>query len=110
MPEAGGVRLDTSELDRLLATHETRADEVLSGGAFSVEGTAKMLAPVDTGALRNSVNTQKQGRLLYWVQDGVEYGIYQELGTRRMASQPFMVPALEHHAQRIIDSFKAIFT
>ena len=29
------------------------------------------------------------------VADGVEYGIWQETGTSKMAAQPFMVPAVE---------------
>ena len=35
------------------------------------------------------------GTITRWVHDGVEYGIYQELGTSQMGAQPFMRPAVE---------------
>src|SRR5574343_1106457 len=89
------VRLDTSKLDRIIATFPAEAEAVVKAGAEAVQGYAASRAPVDTGALRASIQAQKRGNLLYWVADGVEYGIYQELGTYRMRAQPFMVPAVE---------------
>lgn len=35
------------------------------------------------------------GTITRWVHDGVEYGIYQEMGTHKMAAQPFMRPSIE---------------
>lgn len=35
------------------------------------------------------------GRVERIVADGVEYGVYQELGTVKMSAQPFMRPAVE---------------
>lgn len=93
------VRLDTSKLDRIIATFPAEAEAVVKAGAEAVQGYAANRAPVDTGALRASINATKRGNLLYWVQDGVEYGVYVELGTYKMRAQPFMVPAVER-AQR----------
>lgn len=36
-----------------------------------------------------------QGDVVRLVADGVEYGIYQELGTSKAPAQPFMTPAVE---------------
>jgi len=41
--------------------------------------------------------------ITYYIADGVEYGIYQELGThnedgsRRMEARPHVMPVIEHH-------------
>jgi HK97 gp10 family phage protein len=91
------VKLDTRVLDRMIAEHQREAGEVVRSGAFLVEGQAKKRAPVDTGALKTGIAAEElKGPLSYWVHDSVEYGIYQELGTYKMAAQPFMVPAVEH--------------
>ena len=93
------VRLDTAKLDQIIARFPYESEEVVKAGAQAVQGYAANAAPVDTGALRASIQASKRGSLLWWVADGVEYGIYQELGTYRMSAQPFMVPAVER-AQR----------
>ncbi len=89
------ARLDTRELDRIIRDAPVKAEKALAAAAFQVQAVAQSLAPVDTGALKNSIGTERKARFTYWVQDSVEYGIYQELGTSRMAAQPFMVPAVE---------------
>lgn len=58
-----------------------------------IERDAKILAPIDTGRLRASISPTLKGHLLT-VQDNVEYGIFQELGTRKMKPHPFLKPAL----------------
>lgn len=90
------VTMDFRPLDKLTEQTRPRAEALLKQAAFEVEAEAKKRAPVDTGALRNSLTTEGVGSQLYWqVHDGVEYGIFQELGTSRMAAQPFLVPAVE---------------
>jgi HK97 gp10 family phage protein len=100
------LELDTKVLDKWIAMQGLSTDRAMNAIAFQVEGEAKNLAPVDTGALKNSLNTQKIGESKYYIQDGVEYGIYQELGTRRMAAHPFMIPAIEKVRNQIIDFVK----
>lgn len=91
----GGIRIDTAKLDEMIARLPERTDEVLRSTALAVQGRAASIAPVDTGALANSIEYEKIDPTLYEVHDGVEYGIYQELGTYKMRAQPFMVPAIE---------------
>ena len=50
---------------------------------------------VDINALRASMRAEKAGPLEYQVMDGVEYGVYLELGTERMAARPFVTPVIE---------------
>ena len=105
----GGVTLDTRVLDAMIRDLDRNADQVLHSIALQVEAEAKPLAPVDTGALVNSIHTEKVEDGLYRISDGVEYGIYQELGTSRMAAQPFMVPAISIVSRSIADRYKSLF-
>ncbi|MCG3143637.1 MAG: hypothetical protein HONDAALG_00992 [Gammaproteobacteria bacterium] len=89
------IIVDTKGIDVILARMPGKTQELLDAGAQAVQGRAATLAPVDTGALANSIHTENVGELARWVVDGVEYGIYQELGTSRMSAQPFMGPACE---------------
>jgi len=94
------IRLDTRKLDQIMSTLDFDTDQVVKWLAFQVEAGAKMRAPVDTGALRSSIRTDRAGQGVWRVEDGVEYGIYQELGFHHHGSgqfiqNAFMVPACE---------------
>lgn len=90
------IRLDTKVLDAMIDTLDTDVDGAMERLAYVVDGNAIMMAPVDTGALKNSIHVEKLGQGKYRVTDGVEYGIWQELkGT------PFMVPASEAAAAQV---------
>lgn len=47
------------------------------------------------GRLRQSISVQKIGEGWFRVGTNVEYAIWVEFGTRRMAARPFLRPALE---------------
>lgn len=60
---------------------------------------------VDTGTLKNSIIAEPGDNADEWVvHDGVEYGVYLEYGTSKMAARPFFLPAVEKVAQTIPDS------
>lgn len=62
---------------------------------------AQILAPVDTGALRNSISYDVQvtsDGAVGEVGPTVNYGLFVELGTSRMAGQPFLGPAFDRNA------------
>jgi len=104
------VTLDTKRLDAIIARLPAEAERLVRSGAAAVEARAVVFAPVDTGALMNSIHNEKKDRMVYWVADGVEYGIYQELGTSRMAAQPFMGPAVEAIRPQYNASWRGLFT
>ena len=103
------AKMETGALDSLISSVPAKADEVTKNVAYIVEAIAKVRAPVDTSALRNSINTEKKGVMLYHVQDAVEYGIFQEYGTSKMSAQPFMIPAAEHAAGQALKMYGVIF-
>ena len=65
---------------------------------LQAEGYAKDLCPVDTGNLRNSITHTSDGKAAY-IGTNVTYGKYVELGTVKMAAQPFLRPAAADHGE-----------
>jgi HK97 gp10 family phage protein len=104
-----GMRLNTKKLDEIIAKEPGRAAGIVKRFSFKIEAGAKMNAPVDTGALKSSIKAEENGGPLHWwVHDGVHYGIYQELGTRFMAAQAFMRPAVESVRKAWTDAWKEL--
>ena len=50
---------------------------------------------IDDSKLATMIRETKGKKPMRIVADGVEYGLYQEMGTTRMAAHPFMRPAVE---------------
>jgi hypothetical protein len=60
--------------------------------------------PVDTGALKNSISALQVNPLLWRVEDGVLYGVFQELGTSRgVPARHFMGNSAEGVAKQFFD-------
>lgn len=75
-----------------------RARQAMKKALNDIGTGAKNRAPVDTGALRNSITTQTQGNRDYArgeVGPTVNYGGYVERGTSRMSAQPYLRPATD---------------
>ena len=110
---SGKVYTDTRRLNNIIARSDRNNKNFVKAIGFSVEALAKMKAPIDLGNLRNSIYTAtedsnnmpevaeldreqlpnpKDGSV--YIGASVEYGIYQELGTKIMEAQPFLIPAL----------------
>jgi HK97 gp10 family phage protein len=109
--KVGGIELDTAVLDRITAEMRPGAAAIVEKYGLAITGSAAQNAPVDTGALKNSITSESgmTGEMQFTVQDGVEYGVFVETGTHRMAAQPFLVPALEKWSQQFMNAFKELF-
>jgi len=102
------VTTDTSRLNNIIAASGRNNARFIKTVGFAVEALAKTKAPVDTGALRNSIYTETGGidegiadtglpnppKDSVYVGPTVEYALYLELGTSNSNAQPFMIPAL----------------
>lgn len=106
-----GVTLDTKALDEMILNAKSKAGGIVSKYVTVIASDAAQGAPVDTSALRNSVLSESHmvDELNGIVQDGVEYGVFQELGTSRMGAQAFMIPAVEKHATGFLNAFAELF-
>ena len=75
-----------------------KARQAMKKALGDIASGAKNRAPVDTGALRNSVTTQTQGNRDYArgeVGPTVHYGGFVERGTSRTRAQPYLRPATD---------------
>jgi len=70
-----------------------------------IKSSAKANAPVDTSRLRGSISSRPEGIRQVIIGPNVDYGIYQEFGTKYMKAQPYMRPALEDNIDNVRDIF-----
>lgn len=134
------IKLDTTELDRLVKELPEMEDEIVRSTAFAAMGrmVAHAEASVDTGANMNSIHVKtidfdgsgvaiaaakaanpaagiadfpkptKHG--IAHVGPAMEYSLYLEFGTHKMAAQPFVYPAMEGVEQELATFTKESFT
>ena len=105
-------KVDTKKLDSIidkLGTTEQILNEVADQVVSDIKNNIQVAGVVDTGALLDSIKQKTEGNTST-IQDGVEYGFYNEFGTYRMAARPFFVPGVEKWAKNISGSLRRIFT
>ena len=95
----------SEEMGRLAADLSTagvrasvRAGRAMGKALNDISAGAKNRAPVDTGALKNSISTEIQNRgdtIRGEVGPTVHYGGFVENGTSRMRAQPYLRPATD---------------
>jgi len=96
------------KLAELAATMDAAAAEV----ADKVASDARALAPVESGALRNSIKASssrfKGGGALVKAGGGDQYyATFIELGTRKKTAHPFLRPAMEKNRSFALRRIKA---
>lgn len=92
------LRKLASDLRAASGTAEKLSRAVVAKTAADIERDAKNRAPVDTGALRNSISHSiTGGGMSADIGPTVSYAPYLEYGTSRMAPQPYMMPAADKH-------------
>jgi HK97 gp10 family phage protein len=96
-----------ADLSAAAAGIETGAVIVLAKTVFDIEADAKSLAPVRTGNLRNSINSDVNG-LTGEVGPTADYGGYVEYGTWKMSPQPYMGPALDRNLSGFEDALLSL--
>ena len=95
MPKVVEIIVDTQILDRIIRQVPQKANDLLDLAARRIETRAKGTVPVDTGALKNSINVSSPATFTRHIGDGVEYGIYIEKGARGRSARPFLGNAVE---------------
>ena len=94
-------------LNRLAGNERRQAQrDGLDAGARIVETHAKILAPVDTGFLRNSIQVDEVTPMQAIIAPHTDYAEHVEFGTSRMEAQPYMRPALDEHENEIVQAVR----
>jgi HK97 gp10 family phage protein len=93
---ASSITITFNRFPEIAAKLPKETSAVVRKTAFDVEARAKMVVPVDTGALKNSITTEMQGDMTAIVAPHTEYAVFVEYGTSRGSpAQPYMTPAAE---------------
>jgi HK97 gp10 family phage protein len=71
------------------------AVKIVSTAAMVTASVARQLAPVDTGAMRDSIYVEQQGEARFTVGVKESYAKFVEYGTVHQDAQPFLRPAFE---------------
>lgn len=97
------MHIDVSELNQLAVDLGKASGQVIAATsvvirktAFDIERDAKLLVPVDTGNLRNSITTSARA-LEAEIGPTAEYAAFVEYGTSVHAPQPYMGPAADRN-------------
>lgn len=97
------ARLVYNRLPEISAALRPRASQIVRKTALDIEAGAKARSRVDTGNMKNGWQTEMESDLTAVVYNNVEYVIYHEYGTYKMAAQPMAGPA----AEEVRPSFEA---
>ena len=92
------VEINGAALAELFTSPSGEVARDLQRRALQVDRAAKQLCPVDTGRLRSSITNElgpDGDGLVATIGTNVEDAPHVELGTSKMAAQPFLLPALE---------------
>lgn len=90
------LRSLAADLRKASGTVQRKGGQAIRKAAFDIQAQAQARAPVDTGALRNSIGVDLGGMALTAeIGPSVNYAAYVENGTRYMAPQPYMGPAAD---------------
>jgi HK97 gp10 family phage protein len=107
---AGFIRIDLSQVHALARdlrsagdTIDATARVVVAAGGHRVLATMQTRTPVDTGFLKSSESVDVDG-LHFEAGPTADYGEYVELGTSRMAAEPYAGPAFDQELPTIIDA------
>jgi len=92
--------IEFNKIPEVMKAIEAAGTKALTESALIIEGAAKQRSPVKTGQLRNSI-THAVNFPLAKIGTDVDYSVYVEYGTSRMAKQPFLRPALDENIAAI---------
>lgn len=105
------MKIDTSGIEELEQFATQKLVPVVKKHALIIQGEAAKNAPVDTGALKNSIIAEESEKTdKNWIiSDGVVYGVHQELGTKRgVTAKHFLGNACEKQAEKFFNELKAV--
>ena len=91
------VRKVTADLSNAGPEIKRRGSQALRKTLLDTKRSAQNRAPVDTGKLKGSIGITLLGGISGEVGPTANYGYWVEMGTSRMAPQPYMGPAPDQH-------------
>ncbi len=86
------------------------AKQIVKRNGAEMHEKAQRFAPVDTGTLKRSISLDivDEGRTAIVRGDNVDYGVYQEYGTRYQSGTPFVGPAFKEQVGKFKEDMRGI--
>lgn len=98
-----------NNLPKLEGRMREKASQIVRKTAHDIEAHAKAVVPVDTGNLKNSIQTDMEpGGLSAEVGTAVSYAPFVEWGTHKMAARPYLTPAAEKVKPAFVEAMKRL--
>lgn len=88
------IQVKDNRIPQLIAAYPDMVSEVIRKATFDIEREAKGICPVDTGTLRNSINSEVQDYTGV-VSTNLDYAGYVEFGTYKKEARPYMMVAAQ---------------
>lgn len=106
------VKVIFNDFDKITHAMLAEAERIVAKAAFDIAAGAQhnivLHGLVDTGALLDSVQAKRIGRMTWVVIVGAEYGIYHELGTRFLPARAFLGPAADQVRPLFLIAMRAL--
>lgn len=106
------INIDSTSLDRRLAAiaanSEPMANEIVKNLGVIAHKSARSNAPVDTGALKQSITLEVEGNEAE-IGSALEYAPHLEYGTTSQAAQPYLRPAVRDAQRQAKNVLKAVW-
>lgn len=99
-------------VDNIIANSDSIAEEVVKNLGTIAHKSARSNAPVDTGALKQSITLEVEGNgtnAIAEIGSGLEYAPHLEYGTTSQAAQPYLRPALRDAEIQVSKVVKAVW-
>lgn len=109
MPSVEGLESLFKRLDKIENGILDKVEQALKEELVPVRAEVMSLTPVDTGALRRSIQFQTEKtskRITASFGTYLEYGKYVEFGTSKMVAQPFLRPAFHMYKDQVKHNMK----
>lgn len=103
------LKFDMRQVEALfeeLAQTPEKADQTTEEFCRDVVKSAQLRAPVATGKLKWSIRSTRNKQNEHIIEAGAPYAGFVEYGTRNMAPQPFIEPAIRVNMAKYLDQLK----
>lgn len=107
----GDITVNLGPLDRITAQMQPKINLLLDKAATDITAGAVRRTPprVDTGAMQNGWTWRKDAAFSRMIYNPIEYTVYNELGTVKMAAHPMLGPSVEEERPKLTAAWAALF-
>ena len=97
-----------TELTQTYEDFEQSVDQIIQKAGMAGRDEAVGIVPVLTGHLQGSITYDAPGLLMSEFFTDVYYSQFVEFGTRKMAAEPYMIPAYEAAKEQLLKDIQAL--